>query len=451
MPLQNSFSTKLETEKAYLVGVELYSRPGILSVNDSLEELALLSNTAGLEVVGITSQKLDRPHAATLIGSGKAQEIKLLAEDNLADVIIFDEELSPRHLRELQSIMGFKMRVIDRSNLILDIFAQHANSSEGKLQVELAQYEYLYPRLTGAWTHLERQAGGGGGRSGGVGGVGLRGPGETQLEVDRRKVRKRIDQLKIQLEKVREHRKRQRVNRSRTQIPVVSLVGYTNAGKSTLINALAQADVYIADQLFATLDPTTRRIELPGGNVALITDTVGFILKLPAQLIAAFRSTLEEITEADLLLHVVDINHPAANAHWRSVNETLLELGAGTIPSLTILNKIDKVQNVQQIHTDFPEFQDALRISAKLGTGIEILIDRINHELFQRTQSIKVILPYKEGRLISIFHEYGQIQSIENRISDVFIQGTIPARFLADFEPFLVLKQKTPKAGVSAD
>ena len=225
-------------------------------------------------------------------------------------MIIFDNELSPRHQRELESAMGESIRVLDRTALILDIFAQHAETSEGRLQVELAQYEYRLPRLTRAWTHLARQAGGGGGRAGGVGGVGLRGPGETQLEVDRRLITTRIEYLKGELEKVRAHRMRYRERRKKTKVPVVALVGYTNAGKSTLLNKLSKSDVYVADQLFATLDPTTRRVDLAGGQSVLFTDTVGFIQKLPTELVAAFRATLEEITEADVLLHVVDITHP---------------------------------------------------------------------------------------------------------------------------------------------
>ncbi len=231
----------------------------------------------------------------------------------MAQVIIFDNELSPRHQRELEKYMGASIRVIDRTALILDIFAQHAHTSEGQLQVKLAQLEYYLPRLTGQWTHLARQAGGGGGRSGSVGGVGLRGPGETQLEVDRRAIRHDITHIKEELEKVRSHRMRYRAQRKRSRIPTVALVGYTNAGKSTLLNRLAKSNVYVADQLFATLDPTTRRVELPDSSQALFTDTVGFIQKLPTTLVAAFRATLEEIAEADLLLHLVDISHPNAS------------------------------------------------------------------------------------------------------------------------------------------
>ena len=256
----------------------------------------------------------------------------MLLEETLAEVVLFDVELSPRHLRELEEKFGENVRVVDRTALILDIFAQHARTAEGILQVELAQYEYRLPRLTRAWTHLARQAGGGGGPHGRRGGVGLRGPGETQLEVDRRDIRRRITQLKEELEKVRAHRSRYRAQRKRSHIPVVALVGYTNAGKSTLLNRLAKAGVYVADQLFATLDPTTRRVQLPGGHLALFTDTVGFIQKLPTQLVAAFRATLEEISDADLLVHVVDITHPNALAQAEAVHQTLKEIDAAEHP-----------------------------------------------------------------------------------------------------------------------
>ena len=266
----------------------------LLAVEDSLEELRALADTAGLDVVGEMTQTLraDRIDSATFIGKGKVEELKTWQAELDFEVALFDDELSPRHQRNLEQELGEKVRVLDRTSLILVIFAQHAHTREGALQVELAQYEYRLPRLTRAWTHLARQAGGGGGRSGAVGGVGLRGPGETQLEVDRREIRRRISHLKDELEKVRIHRQQYRSRRKHSQIPVVALVGYTNAGKSTLLNQLAEADIYVADQLFATLDPTTRRVKLPAGHLALFTDTVGFIQKLPTALVAAFRATL---------------------------------------------------------------------------------------------------------------------------------------------------------------
>ncbi|HKY53332.1 MAG TPA: GTPase HflX, partial [Anaerolineales bacterium] len=401
-------------ERAFLVGVDLYKQKTFLSLGDSLTELALLADTSGLEVVGELTQKLDRPHVKTYIGPGKVDELHALVEETLTQVIIFDDELSPRHQRELQEIMGRNVRVLDRTALILDIFAQHAHTSEGMLQVELAQYEYYLPRLTGQWTHLERQAGGGGGRAGSTGGVGLRGPGETQLEVDKRAIRKRIAHLKKELEKVRAHRMRYRAQRKRSRIPTVALVGYTNAGKSTLLNKLAKSDVYVADQLFATLDPTTRRVELPGGYQALITDTVGFIQKLPTTLIQSFHATLEEIVEADLLLHVVDISHPNALNQFESVQQTLDELGADHIPVVTALNKVDKLRDPEAARNAASRFSKAVTISGLKGDGIPDLLKVIQEALYETYEPILVRLPYQEGSLISLFHEAGQVERIEH-------------------------------------
>lgn len=421
-----------------MVGVEIFDNKKILSLEDSLSELMRLADTAGFEVVGQVSQKLDHPHPKTFIGPGKVKEIKTIAEELLADVILFDDELSPRHQRELEELMKEDVRVIDRTALILDIFAQHAQTREGALQVELAQYEYRLPRLTRAWTHLVRQAGGGGGRTGGTAGVGLRGPGETQLEVDRRDIRRRISQLKSELEKVRAHRQRHRTRRKESNIPVVSLVGYTNAGKSTLINQLAEAEVYVADQLFATLDPTTRRVVLPDGQQILITDTVGFIQKLPTTLVAAFRATLEEIGEADLLLHVVDITHPQAMAQAEAVHSTLREIGADEIPTLPVLNKIDRLDDPGRAQLALEGFPGAVAISALKGEGIDQLLLKVKEKLFESYQSVSVEVPYSKGDLISLFHEEGQVESITNEYEGVLIQGRLPVRLLARYKDFIV-------------
>lgn len=403
----------------------------------SLEELALLADTAGIDVVGQTIQRFDKPNSATYIGPGKVEEVKALIEELQADVVLFDDELSPRHQRELETIFGEDVKVLDRTALILDIFAQHANTKEGALQVELAQYEYRLPRLTRAWTHLARQAGGGAGRTGGVGGVGLRGPGETQLEVDRRDIRRRIDHLKDELEKVHVHRQQYRARRKRSRLPIVTLVGYTNAGKSTLLNRLTQAEVYVADQLFATLDPTTRRLDLPGGKMALISDTVGFIQKLPTQLVAAFRATLEEINEADLLLHVVDITHPNAAAQAEAVYQTLADIEADHIPILTVLNKIDRLPDPEKAAQSIEVFKNSTAISALTGAGIPRLLGRISEQLFESFTSIQVQLPYKEGGLISTFHEFGQVDSIEHVRGGVVIRGRLPGRLVARFKAFV--------------
>lgn len=427
--------TNRPAERAFLVGVEIRNEKNTISLEDSLVELALLAQTVNLEIVGETTQKLDTPNPSTLVGTGKVEEIAILAEETLADIIIFDTELSPRHQRDLEEKLGAKLRVLDRTALILDIFAQHATTREGILQVTLAQYEYRLPRLTRAWTHLARQAGGGGGRTGSVGGVGLRGPGETQLEVDRREIRKKISALKKELEKVRAHRQRYRAQRKRSRIPLISLVGYTNAGKSTLINQLTHADVLVADQLFATLDPTTRRIELPGGHQALITDTVGFIQKLPTQLIAAFQATLEEISEADLLVHVVDITHPNAIEQANSVIDTLKNIGAEHIPTVTVLNKIDRLPQ-PELTNELLENESAVGISALKGINMDELLRVIEGELFENFTQVTVEIPYTEGQLISLFHEQGQVVLIEHKRKGVFIQGHIPGRLLARYQPY---------------
>lgn len=425
-------------ERAFLAGVEFHDQRPILPLEDSLAELALLADTAGVDVVGEITQKLSRPNVETYIGPGKVEELKMLAEETLSEVVIFDDELSPRHQRELEKALGKNIRVIDRTALILDIFAQHAHTKEGMLQVELAQYEYNLPRLTRAWTHLERQAGGGGGRTGSTGGVGLRGPGETQLEVDRRRIRNRIAHIKKELEKVEAHRHRYRAQRKRSRIPTVALVGYTNAGKSTLLNRLAKADVYVADQLFATLDPITRRVQLPGDNLALFTDTVGFIQKLPTALIAAFHATLEEIAEADLLLHLVDISHPNALGQYQAVLKTLEEIGAGHIPMIAALNKADRLKDPENAARILKNFPKSIAVSALKGTGVKDLLMLAQEELFEAFEPIGVRLPYKEGALISLYHELGQVERVEHERGGVVIHGSVPGRLLAQFAPWKI-------------
>ena len=427
-----------QREKAIMVGVRIgpETHQG-LNLDESLQELELLAETAGIDVLGSITQNLASPNPRTYIGTGKLEELKLLAEELDADAILFDEELSPRHQRELEKEFNRNMKVLDRTALILDIFAQHADTREGMLQVELAQYKYRLPRLTRAWTHLARQTGGASGRSGSVGGVGLRGPGETQLEVDRREINKRIDKLEDELEKVRQHRHRYRQQRRKTNIPVVALVGYTNAGKSTLLNSLTDAGIYVADQLFATLDPTTRQLELPTGETVLMTDTVGFIQKLPTDLVAAFQATLEEITEADLLLHVIDGSHENAELQRKTVLETLEAIGAGEIPILTVYNKIDllNAEDLQELkQTAEPT---ARFISATERDGFAGLIEAIAAGVVQGFEHVSVLLPYEMGRLVSLFHEKGHVEKLEHEEAGVRITGLLPVQLLSFFEEYV--------------
>ncbi len=434
-------STRQPRERAFLVGVEIFNQKQELPLKDSLSELGLLADTANLEVVGELTQKLEHPNVETYIGPGKVLELKALAEETNTQLVVFDDELSARHQRELENALGNNIRVLDRTALILDIFAQHAHTAEGMLQVELAQYEYRLPRLTRQWTHLARQAGGGGGRTGSAGGVGLRGPGETQLEVDRRAIRTRIAHLKKELEKVRVHRQRYRSQRRRSRIPTVALVGYTNSGKSTLLNRLSDAGVEAVDQLFATLDPTTRRIELPGGYQALLTDTVGFIQKLPTMLVAAFQATLEEITEADLLLHMVDISHPNALNQYQSVRRTLDEIGAGHIPTVTALNKVDRLNHPSLAQETARQYANSVAISALRGIGIPELLSLVQQQLYESYTPIRVRLPYQQGALISLFHESGEVEHIEHERGGVIMQGRIPGRLAAQFARWQLVDQ----------
>jgi GTP-binding protein HflX len=408
---------------------------------ESLAELAQLARTAGIQVVGQLTQRLERPNPATFIGSGKVEELADLADETVADVVIFDDELSPRHGRELESALGEGIKVLDRTALILDIFAQHAHTREGVLQVELAQYEYRLPRLTRAWAHLARQAGG---RAGGAtGGVGVRGPGETQLETDRRVIRRRIAQLKEELEKVRAHRGRYRARRRREAIPVVSIVGYTNAGKSTLLNALADADVLVEDKLFATLDPTTRRVELPAGGAALFTDTVGFIQKLPTQLVAAFRATLEEVKEGDLLVHVLDATHPQVMRQAQAVHETLEEIGAVGKPVVSALNKIDRLPAPDAVAPLLGKFVNSVPISALTGEGLELLLARVESALEDQMAWVDVHIPYELGELVNLFHRRGLVEREEHTGEGTRIAGRIPRELAGRFAALQTAAQES--------
>jgi len=378
---QKYFTTEAKAERAFLVGVgSKTSNNNDWSIKDSLQELSYLTKTAGASVVGMLTQNLNAPSPAYYIGKGKIEELVSLKEQTQYDTVIFDDELSPRQQRNLEETLGVK--VIDRSALILHIFARKARTHEGKLQVELAQHQYLLPRLVGQWRHLERLGGG----------IGTRGPGEAQLETDRRLINNRINLLQHKIESVRKHRALYRRRRKETGTPIVALVGYTNAGKSTLFNTLSKASVDVENKLFSTLDPVTRRLALPTGRQFLITDTVGFINKLPPSIIAAFRATLEELDEADLLLHIVDITHKNAVNQCLTVEKILSELNLESKPKFTVLNKLDLALSSEaelKSLTTIPDFEDEILlpnedivlISAAKGWGMDELLSKIARHL----------------------------------------------------------------------
>jgi GTP-binding protein HflX len=411
---------------------------------DSLRELALLADTAGLEIVGSLYQRLKQPFPKHFIGPGKVQEIAELREELEYDLVVFDDELTPSQTRNIEEAL--KTRVLDRTGLILDIFASHARTHEGRIQVELAQYKYLLPRLRRQWTHLERQAGGGGGAGGSGGGggvVGLRGPGETQLETDRRIITRRIALLEDQIDDVHRQRELYRSRRRRSGIPVIALVGYTNAGKSTLLNALSGAGVRAEDRLFATLDPTTRQIALAGGQEVLLTDTVGFIQKLPHDLVAAFRATLEEIGQADLLLHVLDITHSNAEQQTQTVLDTLQELHADGRPMLTVLNKVDRLDGVGEAEVGrlagelgLPD--DYVAVSAQQGWGLETLLARIEGVLGDRMAAVEAFIPYRRNDLVALWRQRGVVDEERYEADGTYIAGRLPAAVAGQVAPFQV-------------
>jgi GTP-binding protein HflX len=391
------FTTEAKVERAFLVGVGSKTSNNDWSVTDSLKELSYLTKTAGARVVGMLTQNLNAPSPTYYIGKGKIEELISLKEQTQYDTVIFDDELSPRQQRNLEEALGVK--VIDRSALILHIFARKAQTHEGKLQVELAQHQYLLPRLVGQWRHLERLGGG----------IGTRGPGEAQLETDRRLIYKRINLLQHKIESVRKHRALYRRHRKETGTPIVALVGYTNAGKSTLFNTLSKASVDVEDRLFSTLDPVTRRLALPTGQKFLITDTVGFIHKLPPSIIAAFRATLEELDEADLLLHVVDITHKNAANQCSTVEKTLSELNLENKPQITVFNKLDLALSSEaelKSLTTIPYFEEEILlpnegivlISAAKGWRMDELLNKIASYLGGELKNVTGVSLLSESR-----------------------------------------------------
>jgi GTP-binding protein HflX len=411
-------------ERAVLVGLQVRGRSA-WDLEDALDELGRLAVSAGAEVVGTFVQRRERPEPALLIGRGKAAELAALLEARGAHLAIFEHELTPGQERNLAKTLATK--VLDRTDLILDIFAQRARTSEGRLQVEVAQLTRLLPRLVGKGLELSRLGGG----------IGTRGPGETRLESDRRRVRERLTALRLKIAAIGRHRALYQRRRRKAPIPVVALVGYTNAGKSTLLNRLAQADVFVADQPFATLDPTTRRIALPGGRQILLTDTVGFIQKLPTSLIAAFRATLEEISEADLLLHVVDITHRNAQAQAKAVLGTLEEIQAGEIPMVTALNKIDLRPDPAFALDQVDEFERAVAVSALTGAGTDALLNVIEFELYQGMTEVEARIPYSQARLAALMREHGQLLEERHLARSIVLHGRVPNHLLTAYRPYM--------------
>ena len=386
---------KPKKERAVLVGLRCHSFGMDENADEeTLAELAALVETAGAETVAMTLQTRPAPDARTFIGEGKAQEVKELAEANEADLIIFDNELSPSQMRVLEEMTD--KTVLDRSALILDIFAQRARTGEGKLQVELAQYQYILPRLAGLGHAMSRLGGG----------IGTRGPGESKLESDRRHIRRRIDKLREDLEQVRQVRAVQRRQRKKTELPLVAIVGYTNAGKSTLLNLLTDAGIEANDRLFDTLDPTTRKKRISDTQEILLSDTVGFIRKLPHHLVSAFKATLEELAYADLLLHVVDVSDPNWEIHAATVDKVIEQLGAQEIPRVMVYNKADKCE-------ELPATRDGVLFSAKTGEGTEALLAAIEKALGRGKHEMHLCIPYSDGAALDVLHREGQVKSIE--------------------------------------
>ncbi|MFZ9988068.1 MAG: GTPase HflX [Candidatus Nanopelagicales bacterium] len=398
---------QVRLEQVVLVGV--WTDGTADEAERSLRELAALAETAGAVVLDGVIQRRDRPDPATYIGSGKARELRDLVTSSGADTVICDGELSPGQLRHLEDVV--KVKVVDRTWLILDIFAQHARSKAGRAQVSLAQMQYLLPRLRGWGESLSRQAGG---RAGGAtGGVGTRGPGETKIETDRRRIRDQMTVLRRQLKEMERVRRTQRTSRERAGTPAVALAGYTNAGKSSLLNRLTGAGVLVEDALFATLDPTVRRLDLPSGRHCTVADTVGFVRHLPHHLVEAFRSTLEEVTDADLVVHVVDGSDPHPEDQLSAVREVLSSIGAGDLPELVVINKAD-IANPLQLAALRRQEPDALIVSAQTGEGIDELLARLDERLPRPEIEVDVVVPYDRGDLVAAAHSDGEVLSEEH-------------------------------------
>ena len=414
--------------RVFLIGAELKSRAAA-DIRESLAELAELAATAGAAILGEAVQKMDSPAPATFIGRGKAEELAVSCRENDVDTVIFDDELTPAQTRNLEKIFGCK--IMDRTALILEIFGQRARTREGKLQIEHAQLKYLLPRLTRYWSHLSRQRG----STGSIGGEG-----ESQLEADRRKISERIDRIERDLDSVRRQRETQRAGRQRSNWPLASIVGYTNAGKSTLLNQLTGAAVLAEDKLFATLDPTTRRLRLPTNQNVLLTDTVGFIKKLPHGLVEAFKATLEEVVQADLLLHVVDISHPQAEEQIEAVNLVLAEIGAAAKPTLMIFNKIDRLAgSISGVMRE--KYPHAVSISAKTGEGVTPLLAEIGTQLRPIREFLDLRVPMEKAAIIARIHAVGQVVTSRYSGKNARFKVRIPPHLHQEFAAFVAAEK----------
>lgn len=419
-------SLQIMSERAILIGMEWGRNDSLWTVDDSLEELKQLADTAGATVIKKFIQKRPKPDPAFFIGRGKVQELALYAQQENIDLCIFDDELSPAQQRNIESVMG--IRILDRTALILDIFAQRARTNEGKLQVELAQLQYTLPRIMGKGLMLSRLGGG----------IGTRGPGETKLEVDRRRIRDRIAFIKDQIEKVKAVRSLHRSKRKKNNVFEVSLVGYTNAGKSTLLNTLTNSDIYAKDQLFATLDPTTRQLTLPNKQEIIITDTVGFIQQLPHQLIAAFRSTLEVVTEADLLVHVIDVSHELYKEQAAAVHEVLKEIGAETKPVITVYNKIDKLPPDSKLADRLALEEDTVCISAAKKLNLETLQQMIESHLKSKAVEVTLCIPYAETAKAAQLHETANVLEQEYTENGAVMKVILPVEDLEAYNEYIL-------------
>lgn len=419
-------SLQVMSERAILIGMEWGRNDSLWTVDDSLEELKQLADTAGATVIKKFIQKRPKPDPAFFIGRGKVQELALYAQQENIDLCIFDDELSPAQQRNIESVMG--IRILDRTALILDIFAQRARTNEGKLQVELAQLQYTLPRIMGKGLMLSRLGGG----------IGTRGPGETKLEVDRRRIRDRIAFIKDQIEKVKAVRSLHRSKRKKNNVFEVSLVGYTNAGKSTLLNTLTNSDIYAKDQLFATLDPTTRQVTLPNKQEIIITDTVGFIQRLPHQLIAAFRSTLEVVTEADLLVHVIDVSHELYKEQAAAVHEVLKEIGAESKPVITVYNKIDKLPPDSKLADRLALEEDTVCISAAKKLNLESLQQMIESHLKSKAVEVTLCIPYAETAKAAQLHETANVLEQEYTENGAVMKVILPVEDLEAYNEYIL-------------